>query len=248
MIDLAASQWVLGAICALLVGFSKTGIAGIGIVSILLMAEIFPARESTGIVLVMLIVGDLVAVAWYRRHANWRLLVGLLPWVAPGLLVGWFLLGRLNDAQMRPLLGGLVLSLLALQVLRRRCGDWMENKLPHTWWFAACIGLLAGSATMLANAAGPITIMYFLAKGLPKHEFMGTGAWFYFLVNLIKVPFSASQGLITPEHLVFNLWVAPVILVGAAIGIYVLPRVPQKIFDNAVLVLAFAAAVKLIVY
>jgi len=246
--DLSTAQWLLAVLCALVVGFSKTGVAGIGIISILLMAEVFPARESTGVVLIMLIVGDIVAVAWYRRHANWRLLGGLLPWVAPGLAVGWFLLGRLNDAQMRPLLGGLVMGLLALQLVRRRCGDWMENKLPHTWWFAALIGILAGAATMLANAAGPITILYFLAKGLPKREFMGTGAWFYFLVNLIKVPLSASQGLITADHLVFNLWIAPVILAGAAIGILVLPRISQKIFDNAVLVLAFAAAVKLIVW
>jgi hypothetical protein len=244
--DLTSAQWALAILAGLLVGISKTGVAGLGIISILVMAEVFPARESTGIVLVMLIVGDVMAVAYYRRHANWRLLVGLLPWVLPGILLGNVALAYLNDAQMRPVLGGLVLALLVLQAARTRMGDWMENKLPHTWWFAAGIGILAGAATMLANAAGPITIMYFLAKGLPKKEFMGTGAWFYFIVNLIKVPFSAGQGLITFDHLAFNAYLVPVILAGAIAGAALLPRVPQKIFNNVVFVLAVAASLKLI--
>lgn len=244
--EFTTAQWLLGAFCAVLVGFSKTGISGLGILAIPLMAEIFPARESTGVLLPMLIVGDIMAVSFYRRDALWSQLVRLLPWVMPGILLGYFALGWVNDSQMRPILGWLILVLLVLQIVRRWCGDWMEHKLPHTWWFAAVLAILAGFATMLANAAGPIMIMYFLAKKLPKKEFIGTSAWFYLIVNLIKVPFSGNQGLITGDHLLFNAWLAPVILTGAAVGYMILPKVPQKFFDRAVLALAFVASIRMI--
>jgi hypothetical protein len=249
--SLPPEAWALAVLAALLVGFSKTGVAGIGILAIPLMAMVFPARASTGFLLPMLIAGDLLAVGFFRRHAlrreMWLQLARLLPWVIGGLVLGRFALGVLTNEQMAPIIGGLILGLVALQLVRRRAGDWMENRLPHTWWFAAVMGFLAGFATMLANAAGPIMVMYFLARGLPKQEFMGTGAWFYFIVNLAKVPLSTGLGLITASSLTFDLVMVPVILVGAAVGIRVLSKIPQRVFDGTVLAVAVLASVKLIV-
>jgi uncharacterized membrane protein YfcA len=248
--SLPPESWALAVTAAVLVGFSKTGVAGLGIVAIPLMAMVFPARESTGVLLPMLIVGDFIAAGYFRRHAlrreMWMTLARLLPWVIGGLVVGRFALKVVTNEQMAPILGGLILGLVVLQLVRRRCGDWMEHKLPHTWWFAAGMGFLAGVATMLANAAGPVTVMYFLARKLPKAEFMGTGAWFYLVVNLSKLPLSAGLGLITVTSLTFDLLMVPIILAGAAFGILVLSRLPQKVFDTAVLVVAVLASVKLI--
>jgi len=250
--ELSAIEWAIACTSALLVGLSKTGLAGIGILAIPLMATVFPARESTGVLLPMLIVGDFIATGYFRRHAlrseMWRTLAGLLPWVLAGLIVGRLALGRLNDKQMAPIIGGIILALLVLQVVRKRCGNWMEHRLPHVWWFAAIIGLLAGFSTMLANAAGPIMVMYLLAKNLPKQEFMGTSAWFFLIVNLTKVPLSADLGLINAASLTFDLVMVPVILVGGAVGIVVLSKIPQKVFDAVVLAVAAIASVRLILH
>ena len=245
--ELSVWQWVLGAVCAVMIGFSKTGIAGIGIAIIPVMAEVFPARESTAAMLLMLIVGDFFAVGYYRRHAVWRTLIALLPWVLPGIIVGWLALGRLDDRQFKPALGGLILGLILLQVLRTRSGEWMEKKLPHTWWFAAAVGVLAGLATMIGNAAGGIMTVFLLARGFPKEKFMGTSAWFYLIVNLIKVPFSANLGLTNPETLAFAGLMIPAITVGAMVGVKVLPVVPQKVFDRIVLAIAVLASLRLII-
>ena len=244
--DLSTVQWILGALCAILVGFSKTGIAGLGILIVPIMAEVFTARESTAAMLLMLIVGDLFAVAYYRRHADWRVLLALFPWVLPGIVLGWLALGRLTDEQMKPALGALILSLIFLQAVRTRSGEWMEKRLPHAWWFVAAVGIAAGFSTMLGNAAGAIMTVFFLAKGLEKHPFMGTSAWFFFLVNLAKVPFSAELGLANPQTLLFAGLMIPAITAGALVGVRVLPRLPQRAFDWIVMAIAVVAALRLI--
>jgi len=245
--EFTIAQWVLGAVCALLVGFSKTGVAGIGIVIIPIMAEVFDPRESTAAMLLMLIVGDVFAVAWYRRHAIWRTLLALLPWVMPGILLGWYALGRLDEKQFKPALGALILVLAVLQILKGRSGEWVAKKLPHAWWFIAFVGLAAGFATMLGNAAGGIMSMFLLAKGLQKQEFMGTSAWFYFIVNLVKVPFSANLNLVNPHTLSFAGLMIPAIAAGALVGVRILPILPQKVFDGIVVAIAILASVRLIV-
>ena len=246
MPDLSAIQWILAAAVGLFLGFSKTGVAGAGILVVPLMATIFPVKASVGILLPMLIVGDFMAVAYYRRHAVWRHLVGLLPWVLVGMPLGYLALKYSNNQQMKTALGFLVLGLVALQIVKGRCGHWMENKLPHTWWFVALAGLLSGFATTLANAAGPIMSVYLLAKGLPKKEFIGTGAWYYMIVNLLKFPLYVSLGIITTDSLAFNAWMAPAILLGAVLGILVLPRIPQKLFEWIVILMTAIASLRLI--
>ena len=247
MPELSAWQWVLGGLCAVMIGFSKTGIAGIGIAIVPLMTEVFPARESTAAMLLMLVIGDFFAVGYYRRHAVWRTLLVLLPWVLPGIIAGWLALGRLDDRQLKPALGALILALVVLQVVRTRLGEWMDKTLPHTWWFAAAVGILAGFATMLGNAAGGIMTVFLLARGMGKNQFMGTSAWFYLIVNLVKVPFSADLGLTNPQTLAFAGLMIPAITVGALVGVKVLPILPQKVFDRIVLAIAVLASVRLIV-
>jgi len=233
-------------LAALLVGFSKTGIAGLGILIIPLMAGIFPAKASVGVLLPMLIFGDLFAVAYYRRHAQWRILCRLLPWVMPGILGGYFALRSLSSAQLAPVLGGLVLMMIVLNLVKDKLGPKLEDRLPHTWWFSALIGLLAGFATMIGNIAGPIMSVYLISMGMKKHEFMGTGAWYYLIVNTVKVPFSASIGLITAASLKFNAMTLPFIAVGAFIGLIVFKRISQKWFTRVILILALIASIRLI--
>jgi len=241
--NLSANQLLLGALAALLVGFSKTGVPGLGILMVPLMAMVFPAKLSVGAVLPMLIVGDILAVKLYRRHAQWNKLWPLFPWVLAGCIPGAWALWAFGDKQFQPALGWLVLGMIALDVLRR----WLRwDRVPQHWAFVGFTGFAAGFATTLGNVAGPIMSIYLLAHGLKKNEFLGTGAWYFLIVNVAKIPIFAGVGIITAETLRFDLLAVPAILVGAALGWYTQSRLPQRVFNIAVLALAAVAALRLV--
>lgn len=243
---LTFAQMICAGIAALLVGFTKTGLTGLGVVIVPLMVVVFPDKTSTGALLPMLILGDIFAVVWYRQHARWGIVLRLLPWIIPGLLLGALALQRIRNEDFYPLLGGLILFFVVLQIVRDRGGEWLEKHLPHQWWFSALVGLMAGFATMVGNVAGAIMGIYLISMGLEKKEFMGTGAWYYLIVNCAKVPLSAGLGLITAQSLMFNLAVSPLVVIGAFAGLATFRHIPQKWFTRTILFLAALAAVKLI--
>lgn len=233
-------------IAAVLVGFAKTGIPGLSIVLVVLLANAFPdqTKQSVGVLLPMLIVGDICALLRYRHHAQWGKLVGLVPAVVLGMGAAWAVLGRIPEHLFRPALGGLVLCLIVLEVCRQRFG-W--NNLPHHWAFRSGTGFGAGFATTMGNAAGPIMSVYLISQGLPKKQFIGTAAWFFFLVNCSKLPIFWHLHMITLDSLKLDALFAPLIVIGALLGIRLLPHIPQKLFDRLVLILSTLAALKLIV-
>jgi uncharacterized membrane protein YfcA len=216
-----------------------------GILVVPLMASVFPAKQSVGALLPMLIVGDIFAVAFYRRHAEWNKLWGLIPSVAVGMALATWLLSQVDNQQMKPILGWLVLALIALDFVRRQLG-WHD--VPHHPLFVNTMGFLAGFGTTMGNVAGPIMTIYFLARGLvDKNRFIGTFAWYFLIVNTSKIPLYAPLGMITRESLLFDLYMVPLIAVGALIGKWALPRIPQQTFTWLVLLLAALAAVRLVI-
>ncbi|MHC4497610.1 MAG: sulfite exporter TauE/SafE family protein [Planctomycetota bacterium] len=245
MPELNITGWLVVSLCAVMVGITKTALPGITILVIPLMASVLPARSSVGVLLGMLILGDLFAAGYYHRHAQWGHIVRLLPATFVGIVAGYFLLRVVSDRPLKPIIGVIVLAMLAVNYWRTATGG-RDAPIPTKWWFAATMGLLAGVTTMMANAAGPIMVIYLVAMRLPKVEFVGTGAWFFFVTNWIKVPFSANLGLMTAESVRLDLMMIPLIAGGAAAGILVLKRIPQKVFAAVVQILAAAAAIKLL--
>jgi uncharacterized protein len=218
-----------------------------GILVATILMYVFPAKESIGILLPMLIVGDLFAVIFYRRSVVWKYLISLIPWVLIGIIFGYYVLNQINSDQLKPLIGVIVLALIILHISRERLGETFTKVLPKSLWFTVSMGILAGFTTMIGNAAGGVMAIYLLMKGLPKNEFVGTGAWFFMFVNLIKVPFYISLGLITFDSITFNMWLIPTILIGAFIGIKVVPHIPQKVFQTLILTFALIGALRLII-
>lgn len=242
MPDLEPLQWLTVVVALLLVGAAKTSFSGLGVVAVALFALALPARASTGVLLPLLLVGDVLAVLFYRRHADWGRLLRLFPWVAVGVVLGALVVGSVDDRQMRRLIGLALLVVLAASVLqRRRAVPLAPGPL------VPLVGVLAGALTMLANAAGPLLSLYLLASGLPVLAFLGTSAWFFLVVNAAKVPFSVGLGLLDGPALVLALVTAPAVLVGALVGRAVVGRVSQVVFERATLGLTLAAAVRLLV-
>jgi len=244
-LDLNLLAWATVALCAIMVGISKTGIPGLGILVVPLMALVLPTRQSTGILLGILILADLFAIVYHRRNARWHHVLHLLPPALAGIVIGYFGLKVVNDQQLKPIIGAIVLLMLGINYWRTSSKG-KDAPIPTQWWFAAMLGFMAGITTMMANAAGPVMIIYLLAMRLPKTEFVGTAAWFFFVINWLKVPFSANLELMTAASVRLDLMMLPFIATGAMMGIFFLKRIPQKAFIAIVQILAIAAALKLI--
>ena len=242
-------QWAVACLAAFLVGVSKTGIAGIGILSVAMFASILPARESVGAVLVTLIAGDIVAVASYRRDVSWPHLWRLFPWAGLGVVLGALALGRIDDLGLRRLIGGLLVLLIVLHVVRQatRSRDAETPPEQQRPWVAGVTGVLAGFTTMLANASGPIMVLYLLALRLPKVLFIGTAAWFFLALNLFKVPFSVGLGLITGASLAISLRLIPFAIIGALSGRRLLHVIDQRRFEQLALALTLVAGIRLLI-
>jgi uncharacterized protein len=231
---------------ALIIGYAKTAIGGLASISIAIFASVMPARESTAAILLLLIVGDMVAVWHYRRDADLSLLRRLIPAVLPGLVLGALFLAVVDDTVLRRSIGALLLVMAALQlVMRWRSPDTEAVGSSHT--AAIGTGLGAGFATMTANAAGAVMTLYLVAQGVEKRRFLGTGALFFFGVNLCKVPFSAGLGLFSSQTLQRTLLLAPLVLVGAWAGLHTARRLSQARFDQAVLAATIVSALALVV-
>ena len=243
---LSTGKWILASVTSLMVGISKTGLPALGILLAPLFAEVMPARASTGALLPLLIIADAFAVIFWRRHGSWKHLVRLLPWAGAGIVAGYFAMGRINDLQMRYIMGAIVVVMLGVNVYREYVIG-KDAPIPTSWWFAALAGFLAGATTMVANAAGPVMMIYLLSMRLPKKEFIGTSAWYFFILNWLKVPFSISLGLITIPTLGFDALLAPAVVAGAFAGLYFARGIPEKAFMIAVQVLTLASAIRMFV-
>jgi uncharacterized membrane protein YfcA len=250
--DLTPGQWAVLVVAGLVVGFAKTAIGGAGALAVVLFASVLPARESTGYLLPLLIAGDLLAVVVYRGHADWRMLLRLFPWVAVGTVLGAGFVAYADDELMRISIGVTLLVLSLGQLVHRPPGAdnppaaETQGAAGHRM-LAAGAGVLAGITTMVANAAGAVTSLYFLLAGMPMLGFLGTGAWFYLVVNVFKVPFSVGLGLLTWEALVLNLLLVPTVVVGALVGIAAIRRIDQRLFEQVTLGLVVVAAILLLV-
>ena len=228
MPELTWWQWLLGAGAAFFVGVAKTGVPGLGILVIPMMViAVGDARHSAGWLLPVLCMADVFAVWYWGRHAAASRLFALAPWVVAGMIGGFFALS-LHERQIRVIVGIIVSIMLAVYLWRRMKATTEVAVAPAPY------GIAAGFATTVANAAGPIMNLYLLSKRLPKEEFVATGAWFFFMINLAKIPLYAWHGLFTRPSLIFDAFMFPPVLAGALAGRWLIHRIPPRLFESTV--------------
>ena len=212
---------IIMGLCAMGIGMAKTGLGGLGMVVVPVMANIFGAKSSTGILLLLLIMADFFCVRYYHMHADIRQLVKLIPSTIIGILTGVLIGDVLSDEDFRLLLAGVIIAGAVMMIIKV---DIKENKI-----FSIVIGFLGGFITMIGNAAGPIMSIYFLSMGFNKNKFIGTAAWFFLFVNFFKVPFHVFiWNTIDLDILLFDLSLFPFILIGAIIGVWIVKKIPER--------------------
>ena len=239
------TEYILFYTCAVLIGMSKTGIQGIGTLSVPILAFLFGAKTSTGVLLPILCLADLMAVVYYRREFRIRNIISLLPWTVAGLGIALVVGNHIPSSGFRVLMA--VCIFLGLIVL-----FWSERKanigsVTSSRFYAPFFGLMVGFSKMIGNAAGPIVTVYLLSMRLPKIAFVSTGAWFVMIVNMLKMPLQiwVWDNLDIPT-LLLGLSTLPFLAIGAVIGIKLVKIIPEKQFRQVMIILTVIATLMLL--
>ncbi len=235
------SNWILILLGALIIGLSKAGLKGIDMMNVTLMAIVFGGKASTGIVLPLLCVADVMAVIYYHRHAKWPQFWQLLPWMILGILVGVFVGKDINEVLFRKIMSVIIVLTVIIMF-------WLEIRknpvVPKNKFFASGLGLASGFTTMLGNLAGAFSNIYFLAMRMPKNDFIGTAAWVFLVINWFKLPFQVIYWKnITGSSLQIDLFVLPVLLIGFFAGLKIVARIKDDGYRKVILAFTLAGAI-----
>jgi uncharacterized membrane protein YfcA len=229
---------------ALLLGMAKTGVHGAGMLSVPLLAIGFGGKNSSGLMLPMLLVADVFGVWYYHRHASFRHLKLLFFPAAIGVIVGSYAGNFINDGVFRVIMATTIFSSLVIMI-------WMElggkEKIPDNNYFGITAGFLGGFTSMIGNLAGTVMAVYFLSMKLPKNNFIGTVAWFFLLINWFKVPFHVwVWHTIDGDSWLLALALTPVILLGAYLGIQFVKKMSDRVYRWFIVGMTFVAAIVMI--
>lgn len=232
---------LLAVTATILLGIGKSGIKGLGVVIVTLMALVFGGKASTGILMPMMITADIFAVIYYHRHTQWIFLKKLLPMMVVGVLLGVWLGNDISEEIFKQIMAIFILATVLIMI-------WMDRTktfgIPKHWAFAGFMGLLSGITSMIGNLAGAFASIYLLAVRLPKNEFIGTAAWLFFIINVFKLPFHIFVWkTVTTETLQLNLLLAPAIIVGFFAGIKLVRIINNELYRKLVLLVTAAGAI-----
>ena len=244
---LTPAQTALALLAALCIGLSKSGFSGVSLVSVVVFAGLYGAKTSVGFVLPLLIAADLMAWPAFRKHGSWKAVWPMLWPALVGLGIGYAVLGMLDEPTAKKVIGASILLMVVIQGSRSLHPETFD-KLAQSRGFGTAAGVTGGFSTMLANAAGPVIQLYLLARKIPKMELIGTGARFFLLINLIKVPLNSKLALITPQTLLENAKLVPAVAIGVFGGRHLLRHVPQKAFEWMVIVFSTIAGIRLMFF
>ncbi|MCD8317842.1 MAG: sulfite exporter TauE/SafE family protein [Paraprevotella sp.] len=234
MIDFSTwihSPWDWGLLfsAAFLIGLSKTGIQGISILAVPLTVILFGAKPSTGFILPILCIADLIAVIYYRRRAEWKYILKLLPAALAGFAVALGVDRLIPPTEFKHLMGVCLLVVLGAMLWSDRKGK--ENRWSSRWWYGPLFGLAGGFTTMIGNAAGPVMAIYLLSVKMPKYSFVGTNAWFFLVINYLKIPVQVwAWNNISMSSLMLDVCTIPFVLAGGLLGIVWIRHMPEKGF------------------
>lgn len=245
---MSISLILLLALIGFLTGISKTAIGGIGMVNAALLASVLPAKESTGVMLILLITGDLFAIGVYKKHVEWKVLKKLIWPVIAGVCAGAYFLSHSTNESLKKTIGWIVLLLVAFypvsQRMQKRDID-ISTRFPKA--LGASLGSMAGFMSMVANSGGPPMSIYLLLRKNSVMNFLGNTAWFFFIINVFKLPFTLALGLLDFDSFHYIFPALPAVPIGAVIGRKLVSRINQDLFQKITLITAALAGLNLII-
>ncbi|MEE6185984.1 hypothetical protein PIECOFPK_01081 [Mycovorax composti] len=234
------AHWILLLLAAFFIGLSKAGLKGVDMLNVTLMAIVLGGKASTGVVLPLLCLADIMAVKYYHRHAQWHHFWKLIPWMAVGILIGVYVGGDMNEQLFKKVMAIIIVVTIFLMLYLE-----MRNKtvMPSNKGFVISMGLISGFTTMIGNLAGAFANIYFLAMRMPKERFIGTAAWVFLVINLFKLPFQVIFWKnITLASLQIDLLLLPALIGGFVLGVKLVKQIKDDSYRKLVIALTFIGA------
>jgi uncharacterized protein len=244
--DLTHSQMLIVASVAMLIGMAKTGVHGAGMLAVPLLATVFGGQLSSGIMLPILLLADVMGVWYYHRHASWKHLRILFPWAAMGVVAGTVIGSYIDDHIFKIVMATTIVISVMIML-------WLEKmktpeEIPDKKSFAIATGIAGGFTSMVGNLAGSVMSVYLLSVRLPKNAFIGTTAWFFLVVNWFKVPFHVFVWkTIHLNTVLFSLATLPLIILGAYLGIILVRKLTDSVYRWFIIVMTLISAVGMVI-
>ena len=239
------TEWLLILLASFIIGLTKAGLKGVDMLSVTLMAIVFGSKASTGIVLPLLCLADIAAVAYYNRHAEWKHFKKLTPWRVVGIVLGVYLGRDMDEAIFRKIMAIIILLtiVIALVMEYRK-----SQEVPRHPLFVVSTGLAAGFTTMIGNLAGAFSNLYFLAMRVDKNSFIGTAAWIFLIINLVKFPLQVFFWKnITIQSLKVDALLVPTLAIGFVTGIFIVGKIKDEQYRKVVLILTLAGSILMLI-
>lgn len=235
--------FLFAALGAFLLGIAKSGVKGIAVFIVILFVYAFEAKASTGILLPLLIGGDIFAILYYKKYAHWKYVFTLIPWMVVGVIMGTYGGNLLDESTFKTGMASLILlTTLLLFYLERK----PLKSVPTHWGFGSSLGMLAGFTTMIGNLAGAVTNIYFLSMRLPKNVFIGTSAYVFFIINLFKIPFHIwVWETIDFASVQTSLQFFPFLGLGLFVGVKLVKKINDEGYRKLILILTGIGAIVL---
>jgi len=237
-------MWLVAFLAIIILGISKSGVKGISIIMITMLVYVYGGKHSSGVLMPMLIAADILAITYYRKHVKWEYLIKLMPAIVVGVLIGTLIGKDLNEFWFKNAMIGIILVSVAI------LWYWEKNppkEVPDNWIFSSVLGLAAGITTMIGHLAGPFANIYFLSMRMPKNEFIGTAAWLFFIINLIKLPLHIFVwSSVNMSSIQQSISLVPALLLGFLLGINLVKRIKDRNYRQMIIVLTGIAALILL--
>jgi len=239
--EFSTAQFLIFLVVALFIGMSKTGVHGAGMIAVPLLAGVFGGQLSSGIMLPILCLADVMGVWYYHRHASWYHLKKIFPWAALGTVLGTWIGGTIDDEIFKMIMAAVIIISVFIMI-------WLERghkeDIPDYYWFAAICGIVGGVTSMIGNLAGSVMAIYLLSMRLPKNSFIGTSAWFFLVINWFKVPFHVfGWETISWNTFFLDLTTLPVIALGAYLGVLIVKNLQEKAYRWFIIAMTLVAAI-----
>jgi uncharacterized membrane protein YfcA len=246
--------WAIVLLAVFLIGVTKSGFgAGVGLMIVpmttIAMGHTWRGSEATlGLMLPLLVAGDLFAVWQYRRLLRrGSQAVAVLRRLAPGMIVGVVIGGLLLSLlhKRADLVGALIRIEIGLESIGLVALYWwqqyrgIQTRTMREPWRSHLIGAFSAISSTLAHAAGPIIALYLLPLQLDRRLFVGTCALYFFILNTAKLPAYAGSNMFAKAPLSFSLKFLPVVAAGAVFGVWFNRRISDKAFSRIIYFVTF---------
>jgi uncharacterized membrane protein YfcA len=238
------STYIVVAVVGIFIGLSKGGMgATLGILAIPLLSLVMPPTDAVGLSLPMLLFGDVFALYVYWNKWDMHYMRVLLPMALVGVAIGTILLATLPSLALRRIIGVLALTFVAYKLSADRL---LSVQYQSRGWHGYVTGVVAGTASALANSGSVPFTIYMLLQGVKPEIYAATATLFFAILNVVRLPTQIVAGIFDVQRVLESLWVTPVIVGGVVAGRWLVVRINQKAFERFMLAILFVASLVLL--